>query len=209
MKNKTVYIFDMDGTLYSQKKMRIRMLLRLVKYYLMHLNKWKDLASVYDFRKLRELSEYKACSMSKLYPIVAKRLGITAERVSEAIEKWMFTVPLEIIKECAYADVVNYINSCSKEGMRIYIYSDYPAEEKAKSIGIHYDGIFVSEEIGNGELKPSKSAMEYILQQIGANSEDILYVGDRKEKDGKSAEYANVEYKDIRIFKREIGGVQF
>ncbi|MGN1167798.1 MAG: hypothetical protein ACI4S2_15375 [Lachnospiraceae bacterium] len=51
--------------------------------------------------------------MSELYPIVAKRLGITAE-------------------------------------------------EKAKSIGIHYDGIFVSEEIGRGELKPSKSAMEYM-----------------------------------------------
>lgn len=200
-----VYIFDMDGTLYSQKQMRIKMLLRLVKYYLMHLNKWKDLASVYEFRKLRELSEYKACSMSKLYPIVANRLGITAERVSEAIEKWMFTVPLEIIKECAYVDVINYINSSSKEGKQIYIYSDYPAEEKAKSIGICYDGIFVSEEIGDGELKPSRSAMEYILQEIGASKEEILYVGDRNEKDGRSAEYAQVEYRDIKEFRREIG----
>lgn len=209
MKNKTVYIFDMDGTLYSQKKMRIRMLFRLIKYYLIHLNRWKELASIYVFRRLRELPEYKACSMNELYMFVSKQLKLSAQRVTEAIEKWMLTIPLEIIQECAYADVVNYINSCSKEGKHIYIYSDYPAEEKAKSIGIHYDGIFVSEEIGNGELKPSKSAMEYILQQIGANSEDILYVGDRKEKDGKSAEYANVEYKDIRIFKREIGGVQF
>ena len=47
-------IFDVDGTLYHQKPVRIMMALNMMLYYLIHFWKIKELFIILKFRRIRE-----------------------------------------------------------------------------------------------------------------------------------------------------------
>jgi len=47
-------VFDLDGTLYHQRALRIKMAGRLLSHYLFHLNQIKELWILYQFRKVRD-----------------------------------------------------------------------------------------------------------------------------------------------------------
>lgn len=191
-----IYIFDVDGTLYSQKKMHYMMLKKLMGYYIMHPFHVRDLLTIYSFRKNRELDEYKKMSVREL----ADHMG---KGCFEVIDKWLFTVPLEIIKKCAYSELIDFICK-DREAKKIVIYSDYPAIDKLKALGIEADLVVTADDSQIHELKPSKKAMEYIISQMGGDIADYVYIGDRDSKDGESARSVGIRYIDINDFRREL-----
>lgn len=201
---KKAYIFDVDGTLYCQRQMRIKMFVRLMCYYVSHLKSIKELIAIYYFRKLREKEKYRSFSIDKLSEIVADCLSISVDTVSSAIQKWMFEVPLEIIHECSYLEVVSFAKSLYKAGKKIIIYSDYPAKAKISVLEMPYDYIFISGEEGLQELKPSMFAMKHILHSTKLSPDEILYIGDRDKKDGASAELVDIAYCDIQHLRKII-----
>lgn len=194
--NPKYYIFDVDGTMYPQKKMRIMMACKLLKYYILHFWRLSDLYVVYKFRKMRELDDYKDYSVEKL-------AGIIRKDGFKVVSKWMYEEPLDILKKCRYEDVVSYINALSEESVVVF-YSDYPAIDKLNAMEIHSDYVFTAEDQEIAVLKPSKKAMEYILAQVGGDISDYLYVGDRDCKDGESARSVSMNYMDINEFREYI-----
>jgi phosphoglycolate phosphatase/putative hydrolase of the HAD superfamily len=198
IEQKKAFIFDVDGTLYSQKKMRMRMLFYLGRYYSTHLWRMKELVYLYKFRKLREEDKYKKMTMLELEDIVAEMEGTDRDKVERCIDFWMLEFPLNFIKRCIYPEIKTFINELKLQGKEIYIYSDYPADKKINALGISYTDIFSAEDAPINELKPSKKAMEYILERIGYPAKDVLYVGDREEKDGQSAKLVYMDYCDIK-----------
>lgn len=200
--NKKGFIFDVDGTLYDQRSMRIKMLFRLIFFYIFHLRAVKELLAVYLFRKCREKEKYRTYSMEDLYSVVADRLNMKAEAVSFSIQKWMFGVPLEIIGESSYGEVIAFAKEMHQMGKKVIIYSDYPALEKLSALEMPYDHVFVSGKENLSELKPSRIAMEYILHDTGFSADDLMYIGDRNEKDGVSAKMVNISYCDIQNFRK-------
>lgn len=195
------YIFDVDGTLYNQLRMRLKMLLTLLFYYLLHLKDLKELLAVYYFRKYREAEENRALNMDGLYSLVGKRLHISPQSVEAAIQKWMFEVPLKIIQDCAYNEVIAFARKMHAEGKTIIIYSDYPADEKLLRLDMPNDHVFVSGSKQLPEVKPCAIAMDHILAVTQFSSDDLIFIGDRPEKDGVSAMLVNMAYCDIQSLR--------
>lgn len=191
-------IFDIDGTLYNQKKMRLKMIKYLLKFYFVHWSHWKDLLVIMYFRKVREQECYRDKTIDQQYELVAERYSKTAEYVKQVISKWMYEEPLRFIKESVYPEIVSIWREKQKNGALIIVYSDYPASDKLKTIGLKADRIFSADMEEIQELKPSKKAMKLILQEMGIDVNCTAYIGDRYEKDGKSAEYAGITYIDVK-----------
>lgn len=208
--DKNVFIFDLDGTLYSMKKMHRVMALRLLLYYGLRPWKIKELWTIRKFRIFRYRDKYTEVTTELVCEAIAKEMGITAQRVQDVIYKWMFMEPLKVISGVAYIDVLKFLQMAHEEGCKIIIYSDYPAEDKLKAMGVKADLVFVPfVSDGIKEVKPSRKSMEYIMGNITVHPNKVLYVGDRDDKDGVSAEFAQIDYMDINKFRATYLGVKF
>ncbi len=198
IQSKKVYIFDVDGTLYAQRKLQIRMALYLLCHYLTHLSKLRELVALYTFRKLREEESCRGMTLTEQIDLACQKTGLDRERGQKAIRDWMFQKPLESVRACAFSAVLDFIRREKAAGKRVVIYSDYPAEEKLAVLGVTADFIFTPQMPEIGELKPSRRAMDHICAVLDCPTEDILYVGDRDCKDGESARMVGIDYCDIR-----------
>ena len=83
-------IFDVDGTLYCQRPVRIRMALKMGRFFLLHPRRWREAAGIYYFRKLREQEEYRTQSPEAQAAAAAEESTAVAdsaphERASRAI----------------------------------------------------------------------------------------------------------------------------
>ena len=194
------FIFDVDGTLYSQSQMHIFMLFKLLSCYALRPWRYKELYAVWLFRKCRENEEYRAFSIERMCQVVAERIGLDAMKVKAVIHHWLFVVPLNVIKHCAYSKVTAFANEAVSVGKTIIIYSDYPALEKLSALAFPFHFLFVSGESGFPALKPCEEAMRTIIQKTGLSPQSLLYIGDRDQKDRRSAELVGIAYLDIRDF---------
>lgn len=192
------YIFDVDGTLYSQPKLRIGMLMHILEYYLLRPLRLDEVFIIYKFRRYREKGAYKSATIGELCGILADKIDKDAEFVKSVIIKWMLEEPLRLIQKYKFNDIKNFIDIQSKRGKKIIIYSDYPAKEKLECMRISYNEIFYFGDGQIAELKPSKKSMIKIMNRTVGN---CLYIGDRYTKDGVSAELVNIDYFDVGEFR--------
>ncbi len=197
-------IFDVDGTLYSQNKVRVNMFFRLIVFYGINFYRLKELYALYYFRKIREKKEYKNCTMNELYKVVSHKCSLDVSLIKNIIKKWMFIEPIKLLRKYKYKEVIDFINNQYKLGKKIVIYSDYPAIEKLEALNISFSMVFVSGENELFEQKPSIECMQKILSIANIDSSKTVYVGDRNDKDRISAKYVNIEYFDIKKFRKLI-----
>ena len=203
---KKVFIFDVDGTLYSQRKMHYYMALRLIIHLIIHPSFIKNIRMIGTFRRLREKEEYKFLDIEKLCEVVAEIRKSNTQIVYGTIVEWMYSVPLEYINRCAYREVVAFIQESSAMGKKVILYSDYPLRDKASKLAVPFDWAFTPGVDGIPcETKPSALIMGTILDEMkktGTDTTEVLYIGDRFEKDGESAKLISVEYLDIVEFRK-------
>ena len=198
------FVFDVDGTLYSQKKMRIKMGVRLLSFYMLRPHRIKELYALKIFRNLREKDEWKRAGFEELYLEIQKKTSLPLTRIEKSIQYWMFQAPLDIIKSCSYQNVISYINEQHHNQKKVIVYSDYPAADKLKAIGMEYDLVFAFGSDGIDEQKPSLQIMKAIVSKSGCTADQLLYVGDRDDRDKASAESVNMPYCDIRQFRQQL-----
>ncbi len=189
-------ILDMDGTLYFQRGMQIRMALRLIKHVFSSRNGLKDLSVILKYRKMREKWDSKA-SMSdeKLYAALADEMSVTASSVRDTIREWMFEKPMDVVRECRDMVLIEMIGRLLGDGKHICIYSDYPTEDKCRAVGLGTD--IPQYYCGKGEiktLKPNPSALFYIMNEYpDINKEKAVMVGDRADRDKAAADNAGID----------------
>ena len=140
--------------------------------------------------------------MEQQIEYAANKCKIDYSKAKAAIEKWMFVVPLDIMEKCAFKDLIEFIKSFQGNGKELVIYSDYPADDKLKRLNLTPSMIFTPENPHIAHLKPSKKAMEYIISKLPCELNDIIYIGDRDCKDKRSAQYAGIDYCDIKDMLR-------
>lgn len=201
-----VYVFDLDGTLYFQKKLRLIMASRLAGYYLCHIWKLKELLIVKKFREVREkwddiqaedtkLKEITSATIDDAqYEYVAKKMGSSAATVKSVIKKWIYDNPLDAVAASKDIQLAAVIDNLKKLGKKVAVFSDYPTEDKLKALGITVDGQYCSAGENIGELKPSPRGLELIMNDFGFEPSQVLMIGDRLEKDGECAVNAGVDY---------------
>ena len=197
-------IFDMDGTLYFQRGMQLRMAFRLISHVFASKGGLRDLRMILKYRKLREHWDSRASvDEGRLYSKVADDMGINASRVRDVIREWMFEKPMDVVGECRDEALIEVIRRLISDGKRVCIYSDYPTEDKCRAVGLmddipqYYCG---KDDIKT--LKPNPSALFYIMNaypDIHVNS--AVMVGDRADRDKACADNAGMASIILARFK--------
>lgn len=188
-------ILDVDGTLYRQTPLRMKMLLRLLTRLAFSPKGWKTLKVLQQFRKMREnippgplgepLESYQ-------YNIVARTLGVSPGEIRNVVAKWIHQEPLPYLRDCMYPDVHLFLQTLQEKGIAYAFYSDYPLQEKLEAMGIHGADAYSSEDAGINRMKPDPAGLEHIRSKYGIESSACLMIGDRHEKDGLCADAANM-----------------
>lgn len=189
-------IFDVDGTLYDQRKLRRLMAGRLLKYAFTHPWNWQDIKIISCFRKERE---QRAESLSEdleteQYEWTAKVLGVTPEKVRKVIETWMYKAPLKYLYSCRYSEAADFIVQLREKGIIVTVFSDYPAPEKLIAMEILTDYAFAATDKDINRLKPDPGGPLHISRRLGILPEECLFIGDRDDRDGECARRAGMSY---------------
>ena len=204
-------VFDLDGTLYYQRRLRIKMAWMLLGYYLCHFWRIKELFVVKEFRKVREgwdaiskdsgfdeTDGTKAGTGAGLediqYAYVAKRMNETPENVKNTVETWIYDKPLKAVYETRDVKLLEMIGRYRSLGQKIFIFSDYPIEDKLNALGLSADGMYAATDERVNALKPDPRGLELIMQDHGYDKSDILMIGDRMSRDGQAAINAGCDY---------------
>lgn len=199
--NKKNIILDLDGTLYYLFFVKLIMCFELLMYYLLHFWKFKELAIIYYYRKIRE--ENSENIVKKQYTLVAKKYNIPINRVKNLIEKWILIKPLKVLALCKDRKLDNLIIQFKKNGGKVIIYSDYPTKKKLELLNTLYDIAYDATNPKINVLKPNTKGLMYIIKENKLKREETIFVGDRDSKDGACARKCNVEYVILPNFFRK------
>lgn len=196
-------IFDIDGTLYFQPPLRRRMAFKLGSYYLLHPWKIKDLFVIKEFRKIREewnsiirvtKQDIEQDIEDSQYDYVASRMNTTKENVKRLVYYWMYDFPLPYLNKCKDRELIRLIEKLNEDGITTAVYSDYPVEKKLEAMNIRVNHHFSALDSDMMCLKPDPKGMKVVLEKLNFMPNEVLMVGDRYSKDGKSAISGKVDY---------------
>ena len=185
-----LYVFDVDGTLYYQNKLRLIMGKRLLMYYLLHPLKFKDLIIIKNFRSLRE----NAKDTNGLFDITAKKCNVSVSRVNEVIKKWIYENPIDALTASKDDTLFAIIDKLKANGKTVAIWSDYEADDKLKALKLSTDYVYTAEQERVGELKPSPKGLKLIMSDLRVAKDKTIMIGDRMVKDGEAAKKAGCDY---------------
>ncbi|MCI6666380.1 MAG: HAD-IA family hydrolase [Lachnospiraceae bacterium] len=185
-----LYVFDVDGTLYYQNKLRLIMGKRLLMYYLFHPLKFKDLIIIKNFRSLRE----NAKDTNGLFDITAKKCNVSVSRVNEVIKKWIYENPIDALIASKDDTLLAIIDKLKANGKTVAIWSDYEADDKLKALKLSTDYVYTAEQERVGELKPSPKGLNLIMSDLNVPKDKTIMIGDRMVKDGEAAKKAGCDY---------------
>lgn len=187
-------VFDFDGTLYSQGRLRRRMSLELLTAAL---RSW-------DFRVLRVLKAYREAHevvrWQKLpvnagrtqLALAAEGSGLPLDTVQEIVAEWFETAPLKHLQLCMREEFPLVAASAKSKGIKLGVVSDYPARRKLEATGLTsvFDSVVSSFDEDVDSLKPEPKGLLRCLQQLGVVAAESIYVGDRPEVDAHCATLA-------------------
>ena len=189
----SVYVFDLDGTLYDQRVLRAMMALRLVSYYVRHPFSAGDLIVLQHFRKVKDRWSGSSSEEDIIAAVAAdKKTG--TDRVRGIVKKWIYDAPLDVLPKTRDKKLIEWIDELRMSGKKVVILSDYPTSDKLRSLGVNADAQYSPDDDRIVEMKPSPVGLNVVMQDMSVAAEEILMIGDRYEKDGKAAEAAGVDF---------------
>lgn len=207
-------VWDLDGTLYYQRKMRLIMLKEMIKHALCHPLRIKELFAVKKFREIREkwdtlpdretTGDADGADLAKAqYRYVAGLLHMESSAVREAVEAWMYERPLAFIASCRDEEAARLMESLRERGIANYIFSDYPIEDKLKALSLSAEGYYAATDARIGVLKPDPKSLFLIMSEHGLKAEDLFVIGDRDSRDGEAARRAGCAFLILAKSRRE------
>ena len=187
-------IFDVDGTLYAQSKLRTRMLGALARYYALRPWRLREVLILRRFRAEREKRHGAAGpDLENAQYIWGARDGYPpAGKVRQVVEQWIFQQPNQYLPACTYPGTHSFFASLRRHNIKIGIYSDYKAHDKLAAMGLTADIVVSSTDPHIDHLKPAPHGLLYIARALGLAMDECLFIGDRPELDGACARLAGM-----------------
>lgn len=194
--NVKAVIFDVDGTLYDQRKLRLYIISDMVAGAIRSPLTVYDFKIIWDFRRARERNQFSRETdiAQKQYIWGAACSHVSEARVRQVVREWMFARPLRYLPACRYKGVRKLFQHLSEHGVRIGIFSDYPAEEKLEALGLQADVVVCALDREVDRLKPDPKGLHVAADKLGVSATDCLVIGDRDDKDGKCARAAGMPF---------------
>lgn len=189
-------IFDMDGTLYSQGRLRRIMALQLLRFFSLRPWRLRELVVLQLFRLHREhLAETDATEIGRRqYAEVATRIGCSESLVRDVVNFWIERQPLPYLERCRNPGVVETFAALRDTGRKVAVLSDYPVKEKLHALGLKVDVAVAATDPEVDRLKPNPIGLLQTISELGVSKENCLFVGDRDERDGACAQSFGVDY---------------
>jgi len=194
-------VFDVDGTLYGQRGLRLRMLREMLLFAAR--NRTIEFIKILRlYRHVREeLGELQLEDFElELIARTAKAVGCSEAQVRAIAEEWLEQRPLPHLIRYRYAGLPELFNSLRAQGKLIGVFSDYPAQQKLKAMELDADFVVCATDKDIGVLKPHPKGLQVLMQRAGVKPEETVLIGDRAERDGLAARAANT-YALIRSSK--------
>ena len=190
-------VFDVDGTLYDQRRLRLGMLRQLLGHA-WQTRSLDTLLTLRTFRRVREalgdLGDEQAGGdfMALQYAQTASRHGTTSAAVRALTDEWMERRPLPLLAACRYAHVAEVFAGLGAFGKQIGVFSDYPAAAKLAALGLQADVVVCATDDDIARLKPDPAGLLSILRQTGVAPGRALMIGDRFDRDAAAAARAGM-----------------
>lgn len=179
--------FDIDGTLYPDSSLYVRVIfyfLKNLKFFLRY-NKVRKI--MHRTAPLGDFYEYQA-------RLLAQMLGTDSESAKKEINDKCYEGLKRYFKKVKpYADAYETVNALKEAGYKIAILSDFPPDQKGSLWGIRNlcDVCLGSEE--TGALKPSKYPFGILARTLELKPEEILYVGNSIKYDVRGSKNAGMK----------------
>jgi putative hydrolase of the HAD superfamily len=191
-------LFDLDGTLYVQSRMRAAMAAELLMHTVRH-----PLASR---RRLRALSAYRDTQeairvqrQGRVGPddqiaIAAERAGVSSREMASLVEEWMLSRPLKYVAFCRARGLEGLLDFLSTFNVKMGVLSDYPPAGKLKALGVerHFSSVLCSTDPDIGALKPDPRGFLTACRRWNLSAREVLMVGDRVDVDAAGAAAAGM-----------------
>ncbi len=190
-------IFDVDGTLYDQKKLRRAMSVRLISECLRNPREGLRAIRLIDaYREAHESLREKITDQLELQQldIACKETGINREEADRIVRMFFQTVPLTYLLRYRRADLPDFLKKAQEQKIKLGIVSDYPAQKKLEAMEVHqyFNVVLSSTDPEVNRLKPDPKGLQLCMDRLGVHAEKTIYVGDRMDTDAKCAYQANV-----------------
>lgn len=183
--------FDVDGTLYSQGSLRLRMARDMV----IDAVGTRDLSTIKVvgcYRRIRErLAAEEVADFERiLIAETAKAASTTPERVHAIVSEWIETRPLRYLRDCLFPGVPQLFSGLERAGKTVGVFSDYPANEKLTAMGLEVHHVVAASDVGL--LKPHTRGLESLMAAARATARETIFIGDRADRDGVAGRRAGV-----------------
>jgi len=184
-------VFDVDGTLYSQRPVRIHMAIELLRDALLSRTS-RPIRVLSLYRKLFEsLSAAEAPDFQVLLcDRVAGQIGVSSAEVAAIVEEWMVQRPLRQLLRARFPMLPELFAGIRRRGIAIGVLSDYPAVAKLAALGLYADHVLSADEVGRP--KPDPTGLIALMDRAGVAADQTVFIGDRVERDGLAAVRAGV-----------------
>ena len=188
-------VFDLDGTLYDQARLRLRMLAELG----IHTCRTFSVGTALTLRSFRRLREELSRTSAKAdftelqYVRTASARAVDPADVRAIVKDWIEERPLAFLRNYRFDGVAELFEACRRAGKGPAVWSDYPATAKLDALGLSAPIVLHSGEEGVQRLKPDPAGLRRICAITGARPDRILMIGDRAEHDGEAAKAAGAQ----------------
>ena len=187
-------IFDVDGTLYNQKLLRLYMMFELLKHTCIQ----PDLSIfpiIKNYRLIREqvgeeeLFDFEQHLIQKTSDVT----GCSKEKINTTIDDWIENKPLKYLMRCKYKGLNALFSALKRKGKLIGILSDYRADEKMRALNLNADFIVHAGDKSVNVLKPHPQGLFFLINKAGVSTANTILIGDRNDRDGEAANRAGVK----------------
>ncbi|HEX8363623.1 MAG TPA: HAD family hydrolase [Longimicrobium sp.] len=194
-------VFDVDGTLYDQRAMRLAMLRRLAVACVRNPRSGaRTLRVIRAYRRAQEEMRLAPAGTGLLadaqIDLACARSGLSRQVVGDTVAEWMDQAPLAILRRFILPGLAELLAAAGKRGIACAVVSDYPAADKLRALGIdqHFRVVVSAQDPHVGAFKPSPAGLLHALRELGTAPEHAVYVGDRRDVDLVTARRAGTGF---------------
>jgi len=192
-------IFDVDGTLYRQGPLRRAVFYRLLRAHIYHPARLVSTARcLYAYRAAQETLRtsppvWQDIAEAQLQ-LASERAGVRPEILLACITRWMEEEPLDLLADFRHEGIKELLREVKQRGLRLGVFSDYPASRKLEAMGIqdHFDVVVTAQDAEVQRFKPNPHGLQVTLHRLGVAAHEALCVGDRADVDGIAALRAGI-----------------
>lgn len=192
--NPKLLLLDLDGTLYHQPPVRILNSLKILFLLICSPSTRTEIRILRRYRILREVFSEQLKPIAEVETVLAIETGMTWEEIRKIRDKWMVNQQATMVRLARRRWLLKYVHKLQQKGIQVAILSDYPISHKISQLRMLPTFQVCSEDERIRYAKPHPRGVEEIIRLSGFSPDEILFIGDREDRDGAAAIMAGVRF---------------